>query len=188
MNEHELSETLRKADPSIRDLAAPVKYGSHIRRLAARRRRRTVVGTTGGVVVLLAMATLNFWPEAKPVETTVDARPSLVNPSPVEEMSLAEIRKAADAAQALANAIRERRSLAEQRAKAEQTLKQPDAAFLARLTLEQAAATRLLEAEQAARNGDMESARRSYERVLAAFPATDTSAVAEMRLTEIRQN
>lgn len=187
MNEHELVETLRKADVATDIPAVPDDLGSHIRRVVTRRRRRKVVGVAAAASLIVTLTALRFLPTSGPEQTAAVARPS-DSESREAEVSLAAIRKEAAAVAALAHAMRERRSLKEQRLAAERKLRQYDAGLLARLTLEEVAATRLLEAEQAAKNGDAAAATQSYERVVAMFPTTGSSALAKSRLSEFQQN
>ncbi len=188
MNEHELRAQLQRAEPTPSLVDSPAGYGDRIRQLSARRRRRQTAFVAAGTAACLALVALVTWRPNREapqvVVAPVDVAPVEVDPA----AQLIALRRAAGDAKAAADAIRARRKLAELEAAAERASIVPDPILLVELQVETTAARRLAEGERAAAAGDVRSAAQSYERVLALFPTSRASALAEERLAQLKIN
>lgn len=188
MNEHELRAQLQRAEPTPSLADSPAGYGDRIRQLSARRRRRQMGLITASATACLALIAFVAW---RPNRAAPEVVVAPVDVAPVEAdpaAQLVAIRRAASDAKAAADAIRARRKLAELEAEAERASIVPDPILLVELQVETTAARRLAEGERAAAAGDVRSAAQSYERVLALFPTSRASALAEVRLAQLKIN
>lgn len=183
MNEHDFQAQLQRAEPSPSLADSPPGFGEQIRRLSARRKRRQTALITAGTAACLALAVVVAWRPNREAPEVVVA-PVELDPT----AQLVAIRRAASDAKAAADAIRARRKLAELEAEAELASIVPDPILLVELQVESTAARRLAEGEKAAAAGDLRGAARSYERVLALFPTSRASTLAQERLAHLKIN
>jgi hypothetical protein len=184
MNENELRQTLLEAAAPGTTPAAPPEFGVRIRQLSTRRKRRRAALLTGAAACLALATAMTFRPSDEAAKVVV--APPLQKQDYSQE--LAELRQAAEEAQAVADALRARRKLESTEEQSLTTQSAPDPLFAIKLQVETAAAQRFVEGERAAAAGDMRGAAASYERVVSLFPQSRASAMAQERLTQLNIN
>jgi hypothetical protein len=182
MNDDELRRRMRAAD-GIGDSAKPPHgFGVQVRKIAGRRRQRRVAMVSGTALSAVLIAVWAFSPKRDTL-----APPVAIKPTVVEELTLEEIRRAADEASALADAIRIQRKQHDALAAARTTLRRPVRTFEAELALNEAVAMRFSRAERLVAQGDWPAAAKSYERVIELLPDSSFAVDARTRLSQSSQ-
>lgn len=183
MNDDELKRRLQAVDGIGNPTTPPQRFGAQVRTIASRRKQRRVVMASG---VAMGVVLLAIW--RLPPDEEMAAPPIAASPPIEQEDSLEEVRRAADAAQALADAILERRQRSRSVARARLDSEAWDPAVSCQLHLEAAAGMRLREAERSFERGDVVSAVASYERVIDLFSQSHSAVIATERLAELQNH